>query len=442
MLLPPNSLHARPLSRVPILLLLCLLTLNFFPLSAQNQPAPSPRTLADLVQHPDSWPKQVTLKVDVQMDIISNGKKVGSTVSPAGTTVDLISVSATSIGIQVISAQASVSPDQTDLWERVAPAASKVSVAPVPALPQPTAPVTTPHAPPPTTAPDSTVVATTDSGPPLIFDYEVTARDNFTKAAFRFWSPPYKQPVRGVIVLVPGLDGDGRGMLNSPAWQTLARKYGLALVACFMQGGNYYNAPGGTGDALLEALKKFADLSGRTEISQVPLLLYGESAGGQFNYDFVLWKPERVMAFVVNKGGYYDQDAPDTHTCATPGLFFLGQKDSDLRINAITTLWTTGRKMGALWALAPQPNSGHEFSRTAPVAQIFFNGVLKNRLPDESQVSDGSPTMQPMQENQGWLGDLTTCEIHDGSNDASPDRTASWFPDHDSADAWKAFVSH
>ncbi len=41
------------------------------------------------------------------------------------------------------------------------------------------------------------------------------------------------------------------------------------------------------------------------EIAQAPLLLWGMSAGGEFNYEFVAWKPERVAAFVVNKGGIY-----------------------------------------------------------------------------------------------------------------------------------------
>jgi len=98
--------------------------------------------------------------------------------------------------------------------------------------------------------------------------------------------------------------------------------------------------------------------------------------------------------------------------------------------------------MGALWALAPQPNSGHEFSKTAPVAQAFFDGVLKARLPDENLGSDEVAPMKPMQENQGWLGDLTTFEIHDASTDSEPNHKASWFPDQNSATIWKAFVSH
>jgi hypothetical protein len=405
----------------------------------------APPNLADLATHKSSWPAQLTLKVPVRLAIMSNGREAGAIVSPEGTVVDLVSVSATTLEIQVGSARASVTPDQTDLWERVAALSAKTNA--VATTPPPAPPVVPPPAPAPVTPPSipaTTVASTTDAtaGPPIHLDYEVNPQGNFTKAAYRFWSPAYNQPVRGVIVIVPGLDGDGRGMISSPTWQSLAKKYRLALVSCFLQGGNYYEAERGTGDALLEALKNFAEKSSHPEIAQAPLLLYGESAGGQFNYDFVLWKPERTMAFVVNKGGYYVGGEADSHVRAVPGLFFLGLKDSDLRIDAIKSRWSEGRKAGALWALAPQPNSGHEFSRTAAVAQVFFEGVLKNRLPDETLADSEGPAMKPMDEGHGWLGDLTSHEVHDGSTDTEPNRADSWFPDQDSANAWKKFVSN
>jgi hypothetical protein len=432
----------------PLRLLIALFLIGeiFTSLPAQNAaPAPVPPhpTLGELMEHRDSWPAQLTLKVPVRLSIVSNGQEVGSIVSPEGTTVDLVSVSETALEIKVLSASASVTPDQTDLWERVAASSQKSNVASTsPAATPPPAAVTVSPVPPPHPPAQPPNPATVASSPPLQLDYEVSPRDNFTKAAFRFWSPPYTQPIRGVIVLVPGINGDGRKMLANPAWQSFALKYRLALVACFLQGGDYYDAMRGTGAALLEALKEFAQQSGHAEVFQAPLLLYGESAGGQFDYDFALWKPDRVMAFVVNKGGYYDHDEPDSRTCSIPGLFFLGLKDSNLRIQAITGIWTEGRKRGALWALAPQPNSGHEFSKTAAVARPFFDAVLKNRLPDDGLSSDDAPLMNPMQENQGWVGDLTTHEIHDASTDSEPNLNDAWFPDENSAAVWKAFVSN
>jgi dienelactone hydrolase len=274
---------------------------------------------------------------------------------------------------------------------------------------------------------------------PVTLDYEVSPRANFSKAAFRFWSPgsdtDQAQPIRAVLLLVPGYNDDGRKNLRDLLWQDFARRNHLALVACFFQG-DYADAPSGSGDALQEALADLARQSSHPEVATAPLLLYGASAGGQFNYNFVIWKPTRVLAFIVNKGGFYNDQPPDPQAYAVPGLFFLGLKDQPFRIEAITHIWTDGRAKGALWALAPQPESGHEFSRTPVLARIFFQAVLDARLP----VSSDPSAIKPMLENQGWLGDLTTHEIRPAASDSLPDRKAAWSPDQHFAEAWKDFV--
>ena len=436
-------------------LLLAFLLLAFAPeqLCAQAAAAPA-GNLADLSQHREKWPAQLTLKNDVNMVITANGKTAGSFPSPSGSTVSLIEVTPGGVVIGVASARATVPPEQTDLWERVGATATPPAVDATTGLPKlppipsaPTAPAApAPAMPPPpiipAPAPTASTPPTQTSGPALQFDVEIPPSGNITKTAFRFWSPAYTQPMRGVIVLVPGLDGDGRGMLNDRNWQTLAQKYRLALVSCFMQGKDYHNAANGTGDALLQAIGQFADKSSHSEMKKAPLLLYGESAGGQFDYSFALLHPERVMVFVVNKGGFYTGADPDSRMYAVPGLFFLGTTDKPERVTAITNIWTAGRARGALWALAPQQNSGHEFSKTAAPSRVFFESVLKRRLPDDSLASgDDPPPMKSIDEAQGWLGDLTSHEIRDASTDSNPDRKAAWLPDEDAAKVWKAFVS-
>jgi uncharacterized protein (TIGR03435 family) len=268
---------------------------------------------------------------------------------------------------------------------------------------------------------------------PIVLDYEVVPRANFTKAAFRFWSPAYDEPTRAVLLLLPGYNDDGRKNLKDPLWQDFARRNRLALVACFFQG-DYADAPSGSGDALQEALAGFARQSSHPEVASAPLLLYGASAGGQFNYNFVIWKPARVMAFIVNKGGFYNDQPPDPQAYATPGLFFLGLKDQPFRVEAITKIWTDGRQKGALWALAPQPESGHEFSRTPDLSRIFFQSVLNARM------SGDSIAIRAMEERVGWIGDLSTHEIHPTYPDSLPNLRAAWLPDQTFADAWKEFV--
>jgi hypothetical protein len=94
--------------------------------------------------------------------------------------------------------------------------------------------------------------------------------------------------------------------------------------------------------------------------------------------------------------------------------------------------------------LAPQPKSGQEFSKTGPLARVFFQAVMNARMPESSPLGTDAaivPPMRAMQENAGWLGNLTTHEIHDDGTDAEIDRGAAWLPDEPSAQAWKVFVS-
>ena len=120
-------------------------------------------------------------------------------------------------------------------------------------------------------------------------------------------------------------------------------KHGLALVGChftdkqheqsFIE--EYANVSQGSGQALLDTMAVFATRSKHAELASAPFLLWGMSAGGQFNYEFVAWKAERVIAFVVNKGGIYYTALTPRAARATPGMLFIGGKDLDSRIDIV-----------------------------------------------------------------------------------------------------------
>src|SRR5262249_20079141 len=152
-------------------------------------------------------------------------------------------------------------------------------------------------------------------------------------------------------------NGDGRPMADDPFWQEFAARQRLAIVACrftdkphdqsFIE--DYVNVSHGSGQALLDALSTFADRAHHAELAAAPLLLWGMSAGGQFNYEFVAWKPERVVAFVVNKGGIYYSALLSRAAREVPGLLFVGEKDLDSRISTIAGIFAVNRRGGALW---------------------------------------------------------------------------------------------
>ena len=158
---------------------------------------------------------------------------------------------------------------------------------------------------------------------------------NYEKAEFRLWYPDNAKFLRGALVLVPGSNDDGRSDVGDRFWRTFASRNDFALIGCrftdkpheeaFIE--NYANAAQGSGQALLDALTAFAERSDHPELANAPLLLWGMSAGGEFNYEFTAWKPERVAAFVVNKGGIYFSALLPAAARRVPGLLFVGKED-------------------------------------------------------------------------------------------------------------------
>ena len=217
-----------------------------------------------------------------------------------------------------------------------------------------------------------------------VIEVEVPAGTNYAVAAFRFWHPAEAKVLRGVAVLVPGSNDDGRAMVQDSFWQDFSRRQQLGLVGCCfkdhphenMNIEEYARAGAGNGAALLEALTRFAKVAGRPEVASTSLLLWGHSAGGEFNYEFACWKPERVMAFVVNKGGYYFTHLAPPATRKVPGIFCIGGKDEEFRLLSIRGIFAVNHRAGAAWKLVSNPGEGHEVGQTRDQAVQFFEETL------------------------------------------------------------------
>ena len=224
----------------------------------------------------------------------------------------------------------------------------------------------------------------TSTGGEIILDVDQPSTPTCAIAAFRFWLPAKTIRSRGVLVLVPGSNGDGRPMVLEPFWQDYARCQELALVGCYfkdhphvnMNIEEYCRAGAGSGGALLNALQQFADQSRHPEVATGPLFLWGHSAGGQFNYEFACWQPAQVRAFVVNKGGYYYTHLAPLATRQVPGIFFIGANDAEFRVASIRGIVAVNQSAGVKWKLVVEPNTGHEVGQTRELAVQFFDKVI------------------------------------------------------------------
>jgi len=94
--------------------------------------------------------------------------------------------------------------------------------------------------------------------------------------------------------------------------------------------------------------------------------------------------PERVIAYVVNQGGYYYSTVPPEATRQTPGLYFVGLSDLVSRSCIIKDIFTTNRRAGALWTYVEEQGVGHEVVGSRDLALIFYEEVMSKRLPDDA----------------------------------------------------------
>jgi poly(3-hydroxybutyrate) depolymerase len=274
-----------------------------------------------------------------------------------------------------------------------------------------------------------------------VTDIGVPPGVNYDKAEFRLWYPDNVPRLKAIVVLTPGSNGDGRSMATDTGWQSFATKHHVALLGCrftdkpheqsFIE--EYVNVSLGSGQALLNAISQLGERTKHTELANAPLLLWGMSAGGEFNYEFAAWKPERVAAFVVNKGGIYYTALTPRATRDVPGILFIGGKDLQSRTNTITGLFEVNRRGGALWALAEESGAAHVVGRSIDVAKIFFEDILELRLRGD--------TMKALSEKDGFVGDLKAKTFRPAGAAPQSGNATAWFPSARVARAWQAMAT-
>jgi poly(3-hydroxybutyrate) depolymerase len=262
--------------------------------------------------------------------------------------------------------------------------------------------------------------------------------NNFDQAQFRLWVPEGLQSVRAILVLVPGSNGDGRDQVDTPLWQSLAEEQGLALIGLYMTDKmhedmfieHYVDVSNGSGDAFLQAIDQLGEMSGHPEVGRAPLLLWGMSAGGEFNYEFALWRPDRVAGFVVNKGGIYYSALATRAARNVPGLFFVGGEDMAFRNDIIRGIFSINRRAHALWSLVEQAGVGHQVAGSDIIAAAFYRDVLKKRLSD-------SASLKPLNVEDGFFCDPASGSCVPVIEADTPGEPVSWLPTARMAAVWQ-----
>ena len=160
------------------------------------------------------------------------------------------------------------------------------------------------------------------------------------------------------------------------------------------------------------------------------------SAGGELNHEIASWIPERVIAYVVNKGGYYYSSTPPEATRQTPGLYAIGLDDLPSRNTMIKGMYLTNRRAGALWTLAEEKGVAHEVADSRNLATSYYEAIMRMRMVDGAL---GYKALKPVTEDMGVVGNIYTHNI--GVEEGVRKEDTTWLPNEDFAKQWLTHVT-
>jgi dienelactone hydrolase len=266
--------------------------------------------------------------------------------------------------------------------------------------------------------------------------------ENFQLAEFRFWNPNINDDYNGILVLTPGINRDGREAVLDTVWQKFATRHNLIIVASHFKNYEsnnnlrYRDASKGSGEILLKSIEKYSQEISNKNINELPLLLYGFSAGGQYNFEFASWKPERVISFVVNKGGYYDTAVTSSDTQKVPGIFFIGEDDLYYRNNLILGIYSANRSQGANWTLITEKDTKHSPKNSKDLSISFFESIMTKRLKDNKlvEINSDNPILGfPKRKTFEFFDKIDKTEFNNWGKLKS---LTIWLPDENFANIW------
>ncbi|MDQ8209823.1 hypothetical protein QEH52_20050, partial [Coraliomargarita sp. SDUM461003] len=163
---------------------------------------------------------------------------------------------------------------------------------------------------------------------------------------------------RAVLVLCPGMNGDGAFFLKESSWMDFAEDNRLGVIALAFKSRSeqmygearegYYWPEQGSGKALLDAVRT-------TYGRDLPILIYGFSGGAQFTSRFVEWVPERVIAWAAYSAQFWD--SPQISEANPPGIVACGEHDGGRWYPSFSYFYQ-GRQQHKPWVWVSLPRTG------------------------------------------------------------------------------------
>ena len=231
------------------------------------------------------------------------------------------------------------------------------------------------------------------------------------------YSVPTVDSPRAVVVLCPGMNGNGGNWIREPAWQVFARQHQLGLVGLSFESDpvdrshGYHYASLGSGQVLLDGIRR---IYGR----DLPLLLFGFPRR-RIHMPLRRLAAGQVLAWCAYSPG--EGDDQSAHSDAPPGLIACGEDDSNY--GWALFYFKKGRALGKPWLWLSIADTGHKRSAVMEdFVRDYFAAVLSPSkkpawvdIDEKCQVSTSEAAQTPSESGELPDGGLTKpwSQIHD-----------------------------
>ena len=277
------------------------------------------------------------------------------------------------------------------------------------------------------------------------FVCQVDTNDNGITKSIKLKIPEGVNEVEGILMKGNPWQGSVLNYVDDSIANAFASSINFAIMGTSFWGRFKHYDEFEIFEFLIDSL---AQMSGHPEISDAPLIFFGSSNGGQMAHSYNSFRPEKCIVFLVDKGGYYINQIPDTLSLKTPGLLVAGELDLQYRIDTINGLFYNNRPRGALWSHILYQDIGHiPLDETYYLFLTLAEEAYKLRYPTNQTPINGPITLRDLNEVDGWLSDSTTwengiIEVSNHNNYSKSLDSASWHINKDMAFLFAAHSSY
>lgn len=269
---------------------------------------------------------------------------------------------------------------------------------------------------------------------------------NVTFGLFAVHIPANVHHVRGVLLALGGPDTRGFAA-GSPfgappavepllqdlgvRLRELAAERGLAIIGSGRFGRTSFPDSPTSDQELRDAIAQAALLTGRDELSEAPILLYGVSGGGPEASGFLQRNPERVTALFLRVPSAISPLSGEALN--VPAYLVLGEIDVVVNNAQLRASFTELRGQGSPWAMAIEPGAPH-FALSLAQRELTTDW-MRAILP----LGNAGPFRQSTP-HVGFLADPATGEISAARTFGGDLGASSWFPTRPLAEQWSTFL--